>query len=38
VGADDAHRLTDWGKRHYRRRRETVERSFADARQLFNHR
>ena len=34
----DAHRLTDWGKRLYRRRRETVERSFADAKQLFGHR
>ena len=34
----DAHRLTDWGKRVYRRRKETVERSFADAKQLFGHR
>ncbi len=34
----DAHRLTDWGKRLYRRRKETVERSFADAKQLFGHR
>lgn len=34
----DAHRLTDWGKRVYKRRKETVERSFADAKQLFGHR
>ncbi|WP_259780683.1 IS1182 family transposase [Aestuariispira ectoiniformans] len=34
----DAHRLTDWGKRLYKRRKETVERSFADAKQLFGHR
>lgn len=34
----DAHRLTDWGKRLYARRKETVERSFADAKQLFGHR
>lgn len=34
----DAHRLTDWGKRIYKRRKETVERSFADAKQLFGHR
>lgn len=27
----DANRLTDWGKRLYKRRKETVERSFADA-------
>lgn len=32
------HRLTDWGKRVYERRRETVERSFADAKQLHGHR
>lgn len=31
-------RLTDWGKRVYERRRETVERSFADAKQLHGHR
>lgn len=31
-------RLTDWGKRTYRRRGETVERSFADAKQLHGHR
>jgi len=34
----DAHRLTGWGKRVYARRKETVERSFADAKQLFGHR
>ena len=34
----DAHRLTDWGKRLYKRRKETVERSFADAKQLHGHR
>lgn len=34
----DTHRLTDWGKRLYKRRKETVERSFADAKQLFGHR
>ena len=34
----DVHRLTDWGKRLYKRRKETVERSFADAKQLFGHR
>lgn len=34
----DAHRLTDWGKKLYKRRKETVERSFADAKQLFGHR
>ncbi len=34
----DAYRLTDWGKRIYKRRKETVERSFADAKQLFGHR
>ncbi len=31
-------RLTEWGKRVYARRRETVERSFADAKQLHGHR
>ena len=31
-------RLSDWGKRVYERRRETVERSFADAKQLHGHR
>jgi transposase len=34
----DAHRLTVWGKLIYARRKETVERSFADAKQLFGHR
>lgn len=34
----DAHRLTPWGKAVYRRRKETVERSFADAKQLHGHR
>jgi transposase len=34
----DANRLTPWGKLIYRRRKETVERSFADAKQLFGHR
>ena len=34
----DAHRLTPWGKRIYKRRKETVERSFADAKQLHGHR
>jgi len=34
----DAHRLTDWGKRVYTRRKETVERPFADAKQLHSHR
>ena len=34
----DAYRLTDWGKRLYKRRKETVERSFADAKQLHGHR
>lgn len=34
----NAHRLTDWGKALYKRRKETVERSFADAKQLFGHR
>ena len=34
----DAHRLTPWGKVIYRRRKETVERSFADAKQLHGHR
>lgn len=31
-------RLTPWGKRLYGRRKETVERSFADAKQLHGHR
>jgi transposase len=34
----DANRLTAWGKMIYKRRKETVERSFADAKQLFGHR
>jgi hypothetical protein len=34
----DNYRLTDWGKRIYKRRKETVERSFADAKQLHGHR
>jgi hypothetical protein len=34
----DANRLTAWGKRIYTRRKETVERSFADAKQLHGHR
>lgn len=34
----EAHRLTDWGKAVYKRRKETVERSFADAKQLHGHR
>jgi len=31
-------RLTTWGKKQYRRRAETVERSFADAKQHHGHR
>jgi len=34
----DAHRLTSWGKAIYKRRKETIERSFADAKQLRGHR
>lgn len=34
----DAHRLTPWGKAVYKRRKETVERSFADAKELHGHR
>lgn len=34
----DANRLTAWGKAIYTRRKETVERSFADAKQLHGHR
>ena len=34
----DARRLTDIGKQIYARRKETVERSFADAKQLHGHR
>jgi len=32
------HRLTDVGKKLYARRKQTVERSFADAKQLHGHR
>jgi transposase len=34
----DARRLTPWGRKIYLRRKETVERSFADAKQLHGHR
>jgi len=34
----DAHRRTPWGRAIYKRRKETVERSFADAKQLHGHR
>ena len=34
----DAHRLEEKGKHLYARRKETVERSFADAKQLHGHR
>ena len=34
----DTHRKTDAGKKLYARRKETVERSFADAKQLHGHR
>ncbi|HEY1803962.1 MAG TPA: IS1182 family transposase [Terracidiphilus sp.] len=34
----DQHRLQKTGKRIYKRRKETVERSFADAKQLHGHR
>jgi hypothetical protein len=34
----DKHRLSRVGKRIYKRRKETVERSFADAKQLHGHR
>lgn len=34
----DEHRLSDVGKAIYARRKETVERSFADAKQLHGHR
>src|SRR5690606_30374657 len=34
----DTHRLTPTGKKIYARRKETVERSFADAKQLHGHR
>ena len=34
----DSHRLTSSGKAIYKQRKETVERSFADAKQLHGHR
>ena len=34
----DGHRLTPIGKKIYARRKETVERSFADAKELHGHR
>ena len=34
----DQHRLSEYGKRVYARRKETVERSFADAKELHGHR
>lgn len=34
----DQHRLSEAGKKLYQRRKETVERSFADAKQLHGHR
>ena len=34
----DQHRKTDVGKKLYARRKETVERGFADAKQLHGHR
>lgn len=34
----DANRLTEYGKKLYARRKETVERSFADAKELHGHR
>lgn len=36
--AVDANRLSDKGKELYKRRKETVERSFADAKELHGHR
>ena len=36
--AINTNRLTDLGKRLYARRKETVERSFADAKELHGHR
>lgn len=36
--AVNAHRLSPTGKRLYKRRKETVERSFADAKELHGHR
>ena len=34
----DSHRLEPRGQKIYQRRKETVERSFADAKQLHGHR
>ncbi len=34
----DEHRYFEWGKQIYKRRNETVERSFADSKQLHGHR
>lgn len=34
----NAHRLSEYGKKIYARRKETVERSFADAKELHGHR
>ena len=34
----NGHRLTPQGKKIYERRKETVERSFADAKELHGHR
>jgi transposase len=34
----NGHRYTDQGKKIYKRRKETVERSFADSKQLHGHR
>ena len=34
----DTHRLTEQGRRLYSQRRQTIERSFADAKQLHGHR
>ncbi|MEG3641662.1 transposase, partial [Magnetococcus sp. PR-3] len=34
----NANRYTPWGKQIYKRRKETVERSFADAKQLHGYR
>lgn len=34
----DTHRLSEYGKEIYARRKETVERSFADAKELHGHR
>ena len=34
----DANRLTPWGKAIYKRRKDTVERSFSDSKELHGHR